>query len=54
MDALTSLPSLSPAQRALGEPRGPLARDGYKFSREFAHARVSMDCASNATRIEWL
>ena len=40
--------------RPLGGPRGPLARDGYRFSREFAHARVSMDCASNATSIEWL
>ena len=38
----------------LGKPTGRFVQDGpYKFSREFEHAAVSVDCQTNVSHIEW-
>ena len=40
--------------RPLGKPLGPFEREGkYKFSREFEHLSVKLDCDGLATSFEW-
>jgi len=39
--------------RPLGPPKGPAVRDGYVFTREFAHASVRLDLTAKEGRIEW-
>ena len=39
---------------AVGKPLGPYKRAGkYKFSREFEHLSVSLDCDGFGTSFEW-
>ncbi|MDP4583169.1 MAG: putative glycoside hydrolase family 15 protein [Verrucomicrobiales bacterium] len=39
--------------RPLGAPKGPAVRDGYKFTREFAHASVRLDLEKETGEIVW-
>ena len=39
--------------KPLGKPKGPYKRDGYKFSREFEHLSVALDCDGFATTFDW-
>lgn len=41
-------------QRLLGAPQGEYARDGWRFSRSFKHARVSVDLSRRLANIEWI
>jgi hypothetical protein len=40
--------------RPLGAPKGPAVRDGYIYTREFAHAKVRLDIENQVGEIEWL
>lgn len=40
--------------RPLGPPRGPATREGYEFTRSFAHADVTVDVEKRHATIEWL
>jgi hypothetical protein len=40
-------------ERPLGEPKGPAVRDGYLYTREFAHAKVRLDIENDAGEIIW-
>ncbi|GHC46844.1 putative glycoside hydrolase [Roseibacillus persicicus] len=40
-------------ERPLGPPQGPATRDGYRFSRDFAHASVRLDVESEEAKIIW-
>lgn len=40
--------------RPLGPPRGPARREGYEFSRSFAHADVKVDVEKRRATIRWL
>lgn len=39
--------------RPLGPPKGPSVRQGYVFTRKFAHADVHLDVEAERGRIEW-
>ncbi|MBI5686605.1 MAG: hypothetical protein HZC54_16170 [Verrucomicrobia bacterium] len=39
--------------RPLGAPKGPAVRDGYVYTREFAHASVRMDIEKQTGVVEW-
>lgn len=39
--------------RPLGEPKAPAVRDGYIYTREFAHAKVRLDIENEVGEIEW-
>ena len=41
-------------QRPLGPPKGPAVRNGYVYTREFAHAKVRLDLEKQVGEIEWL
>jgi hypothetical protein len=41
-------------ERSLGAPKGPAVRDGYIYTREFAHAKVRLDIENEVGKIEWL
>ena len=41
-------------ERSLGAPKGPAVRDGYTYTREFAHAKVRLDIENEVGNIEWL
>lgn len=41
-------------ERPLGPPKGPASRDGYVYTREFAHAKVRLDIENEVGKIEWL
>lgn len=40
--------------RPLGPPRGPAKRNGYEFSRSFAHANVTVNVEKRRATIDWL
>jgi len=40
-------------KRPLGPPKGPAVRNGYTYTREFAHASVWLDIENEKARIEW-
>ena len=40
-------------ERPLGEPKGPAVRDGYIYTREFAHAKVRLNIESEVGEVEW-
>ncbi len=40
-------------ERPLGEPKGPAVRDGYIYTREFAHAKVRLDIENEVGEIIW-
>ena len=40
-------------ERPLGEPKGPAVRDGYIYTREFAHAKVRLDIENEIGEIIW-
>ena len=39
--------------RPLGAPKGPAARDGYTYTREFVHASVRLDIEQETGEIVW-
>jgi len=39
--------------RPLGAPKGPAVRDGYRYTREFAHASVQLDIENETANIVW-
>jgi hypothetical protein len=39
--------------RPLGPPKGPALRDGYTYTREFAHASVQLDIENETASIVW-
>ena len=39
--------------RPLGPPKGPAVRDGYTYTREFAHASVQLDIENETANIVW-
>ena len=39
--------------RPLGPPTGPAKRDGYRYSRTFEHASVTLDIESRTAEIHW-
>ena len=39
--------------RPLGPPKGPALRDGYRYTREFAHASVQLDIENETASIAW-
>ncbi|WP_144059098.1 putative glycoside hydrolase [Rhodopirellula sp. SWK7] len=39
--------------RPLGAPNGPAVRDGYKYTRQFAHASVRLDIETQTGNIVW-
>jgi hypothetical protein len=39
--------------RPLGAPKGPAERNGYTFTREFAHASVRLDLESETGEVIW-
>ena len=39
--------------RPLGPPKGPAVRDGYTYTREFAHASVQLDIENETASIVW-
>lgn len=39
--------------RPLGPPKGPAVRDGYTYTREFAHAAVQLDIENETANIVW-
>ncbi len=39
--------------RPLGPPKGPARRDGYRYTREFAHASVQLDIEDETASIVW-
>ena len=39
--------------RPLGPPKGPAVRDGYTYTREFAHASVQLDIENETASIAW-
>lgn len=39
--------------RPLGPPRGPAVRDGYTYTREFAHVSVQLDIENETANIVW-
>lgn len=41
-------------ERPLGAPKGPAIKDGYIYTREFAHAKVHADIEHEVGEIEWL
>ena len=41
-------------ERPLGAPKGPAVKDGYIYTREFAHAKVRVDIENEVGEIEWL
>lgn len=40
--------------RPLGAPKGPAVKDGYTYTREFAHAKVRVDIENEVGEIEWI
>ena len=40
-------------ERPLGEPKGPAVRNGYIYTREFAHAKVRLNIENEVGEIEW-
>jgi hypothetical protein len=40
-------------ERPLGEPKGPAVKDGYIYTREFAHAKVRLDIENEVGEIVW-
>ena len=40
-------------ERPLGAPKGPAVRDGYIYTREFAHAKVRLDIENEVGEIIW-
>jgi hypothetical protein len=55
-DAKTSTTWMTrPAEfdRPLGAPKGPAVREGYTFTREFAHASVRLDLETETGEIVW-
>jgi len=40
-------------QRPLGAPKADYRRDGWRFTRSFKHARVSVDLSTRTANIEW-
>lgn len=40
--------------KPLGEPKGPARKDGYVYTREFAHASVRLDLVKRRADITWL
>ena len=40
-------------ERPLGDPKGPAVRDGYIYTREFAHAKVRLDIENEVGEIIW-
>ncbi len=49
----TWLKRLPEYDKPLGPPKGPAVRQGYAFTREFAHASVRLDVAAETGRIDW-
>ena len=41
-------------ERPLGPPKGPAVRNGYIYTREFAHAKVRLDIENQVGNIEWM
>jgi hypothetical protein len=41
-------------ERPLGPPKGPAIRDGYIYTREFAHEKVRLDIEKQIGEIEWI
>ncbi len=41
-------------EKPLGPPKGPAVRDGWIYTREFAHAGVQVDLELSQARIDWL
>lgn len=41
-------------ERPLGAPKGPATRDGFTYTREFAHAKVRVDIENEVGEIEWI
>lgn len=41
-------------ERPLGAPKGPAVRDGFTYTREFAHAKVRVDIENEVGEIEWI
>jgi hypothetical protein len=39
--------------KPLGPPKGPAQKEGYRYSRTFAHATVRLDIQKRTARIEW-
>ena len=39
--------------RPLGPPKGPAKKDGYRYSRAFEHASVTLDIKSRTAEIQW-
>lgn len=39
--------------RPLGPPSGPAKREGYRYSREFQHAKVELDIQERTADIQW-
>ncbi len=40
--------------RPLGPPRGPAKKDGYRYTRTFEHASVTLDIKKRTAKIKWL
>lgn len=40
--------------RLLGPPNGPAKKDGYRYTRSFKHATVSLDLTKRTAEIKWL
>jgi hypothetical protein len=49
----TWLTRRSDYDRPLGPPKGPAVRDGYTYTREFAHASVQLDIENETANIVW-
>ena len=41
-------------EKPLGPPKGPAIKDGYIYTREFAHAKVRVDIENEVGEIEWI
>lgn len=44
----------SEMERPLGPPQGPAVREGFLYTREFAHAKVRVDIENEVGEIEWI
>lgn len=38
----------------LGPPLGRMVRDGFVFKRNFSHAKVAVNCETEASKIDWI
>jgi hypothetical protein len=46
-------PDFAEFHKPLGPPKGPAVRDGFRYTREFQHARVWLDLSQREGRITW-